>query len=215
MRRMALVIALSLVSGFSLLMFLARPGMAQSARVGQDIQTAGVSFSPGASSPDSARQETSLSTSSPTTLIFQQGISPTASYAGAADTYISIDSPTANPGQENLLGLYHDHRQKTLIRFDLTEVPRSAIVSSARLEMHTFRRETSDYTDVGTFRVLRSWTENGGSWNNATAAEPWRVAGCDGSGDRSFELVAMTRFLFGETWQVWKTPLWLHWCKTG
>ncbi len=141
-----------------------------------------------------------------TTLLFQEGTSPTASYAGVADTYLFIDRPAENWGFDTYLRLYNDHRQKVLIRFDLAEhIPSTAVVLAAQLEVSAFQRETADYTDVSAYRVLRTWTENAASWNNATASDFWGVPGCEGGGDREAEPLAVTTFFVGNSSYSWES----------
>lgn len=194
MRKLAFMIALVLVSGIALLVFLAMPGSAQ-----DDL-----AVMPALPARSDTRSDVRLRVSLDTTLVFQQGTSPTVSYDGITDTDIFNQQPAGNVGRASLLYLRHDGWRRILLRFELSDhIPRNAVVTAARLELHTFQRTTSDQTDVGLYQVLRPWAEDGASWNNTTGNDPWQVAGCDGASDRVFEYAALTTLRYGNTWYAW------------
>jgi hypothetical protein len=203
MRKRATVIALLVLSGLALLFFVTVPGAAQSGW-GASIQ-----YKTTAEAERAKQWDLPHVASTDTTIVFQEGISPTVSYDGVADTYIFIDTPMATPGGETLLRLYYDHRQKALLRFELADhIPVSAVVTAVRFELRTFQRRPPgppEQTDVGLYEVLRPWTEDGASWNDAALGERWQVAGCGPGTDRASEYVALTSLQYESTWYAWES----------
>jgi hypothetical protein len=195
MRKLAFIIALVLLFALALLICLAMPGVAQDTpavpRSGAHLHASAVT----------------------TTLIFQQGVSPDASYAGAADTHIDIDHSIENFGGDDLLRVNHDGRQKVLLRFDLSNyIPTGAVVTAARLELYAHSRRYGRTINVGLYKVLRPWTEDATTWN-----EPWQEPGCEPPSDREAEYIAVATFRYTKAWQVWDNdPLkdlvqeWVH-----
>jgi len=76
----------------------------------------------------------------PTTVSFQQGVSPSGSYTGVSDTYIWGTNPTTDRSAETTfviditVGTPTDDR-RGLLKFDLTSIPTNATVIGAKLEM--------------------------------------------------------------------------------
>ena len=182
MRKPAFVIALALFA-CALLIYFAMPGFAQD---------------PLADAWPGAGLRTSADT---TTLTFQQEVLPDASYVGVADTYIFNEAPNQNWGSDPYLRLYSDHRQKALLRFDLSEhIPTNAVVSAARLELLSYQNLTSASTQVGLYALLGAWSEDGATWNS-----PWKVAGCGEPYDREAEHAAVATLQYENRWQVWES----------
>jgi hypothetical protein len=150
--------------------------------------------------------ETPLPHSTPYELWFHNGLSPEPSYSGVADTYIDQYSPNASHGQDWELRVYYTGRQKVLLRFDLSGyIPSSAVVSAARLELYPyFRGIPAVDTSIGVYELLRPWTEDGATWNDASPGDTWQLAGCDGADDRSLEYVAVVKFQYTAQWQGWE-----------
>lgn len=146
-----------------------------------------------------------LSASPLITVTFQQGVSPNAEYAGVADTYISANAETTNYGQDLVLRMSFNGRDRILLRFDLADyIPPQAAVTGARLELYAYYSEyVSVPTDVGVYEVLRPWAETEATWTRATAEQGWQQVGCEGPDDRSQELTAMATFRTVPEWQVW------------
>lgn len=77
----------------------------------------------------------------PTTVTFQDGVSPTAGYAGTVDTYIWDTNPATDNGTavsmvvDTAIGVETDQR-KGLLKFDLSSIPTTAKVISATLELY-------------------------------------------------------------------------------
>src|SRR5437899_1189650 len=73
--------------------------------------------------------------------------------------------------------------RRTLLRFDLSQVPAGAVVSSATLKMTVVMVPLSPVNSTFDIRrVLQSWSEGGVSWNSRSGAgTPWQVPGATGS----------------------------------
>jgi hypothetical protein len=150
---------------------------------------------------------TLLPHSTPFTYSFQQGLSPEASYTGAADTYLNgLDGLNTNYGDGYELRLRYSESKNVILRFDLARyIPRDAIVTDARLELYVYNRQYSDTTTrVGLYRVLRPWLEIQATWNVAAAGSPWQVPGCTGSSDRAGTALAVTTIAYTRDWRAWQ-----------
>ncbi len=104
-------------------------------------------------------------------------------FAGTADVRISSEAPSANFGSAELkVGA----RQgiASLVRFDLTAIPSTAVVSSATLSLYAYARESVSASDLSVHRALQAWHENQATWLNADNATLWQSAGCAGTADR-------------------------------
>lgn len=144
--------------------------------------------------------------STPFISLFQNGVWPEPSYAGVSDTYIDGHRVDANIGQGYELRVYYDGRQKILLRFDVAHyIPSNAVVTGARLELYAYYRGIGGIsTLIGVHEVLRPWTEDGATWNDAAPGEPWQLAGCKGVDDRASDPAAVARFHYTQQWQVWE-----------
>jgi hypothetical protein len=140
----------------------------------------------------------------PVTLTFQSGIAPDPSYVDVSDTYIDVNLASENFGQSMHLKVNVDGRQKSLLRFELSPyVPRSAVVTSARLKLYTLDRTTLEGVEVGVYEVLRSWSEDAATWDEGEPFVAWEIPGCNGPNDRPADPVAtaIIRYLLSQ--QVW------------
>ncbi len=201
MHKRALATALILLCGLASFVFLAMPGSAQ-----HDVAL-NLADAPQLPAADEVQRDAGSAASLESTLIFQQGVSPAASYEGVADTYMFNEKPAENHGQDAVLSLYYDGRQRALLRFELAEhIPTRAIVTSAKIELRTFQKDYADATDVGLYQMLGPWVENEASWNNSAAGEPWQVAGCGPGLDRASEYAALTTLRYENTLYSWEGP---------
>ncbi len=129
----------------------------------------------GASPPMSA-----LGSEQPVTLVFQEGVSPEASYTGVADTYISLYEPTTNYGGVATLKLHtsFDGQERTLIKFDISRIPSSAVVTQATLYLYAWYRNQQFRVPAYAYQVKQRWNEGDVTWEKATSTEFWGEAGC-------------------------------------
>jgi RHS repeat-associated protein len=117
-------------------------------------------------------------------------VDPTIEIQGAAaDCTIEDDHPTTNYCSELNLELgytsdppAHDHR--ILMKFDLSSIPRDAIVLNGDLGMSLGYHTTNNPANVGVYRLLRDWT-NDATWNTYDGTHAWATAGAAGTGDAS------------------------------
>ncbi len=112
------------------------------------------------------------------------------SFEGTADTYISAWSTTRNYGLEGETVLRGSDVKATLLRFDVSSLPRTASVTQARLLLYAMRSGTSPLA-VNIYRVFRSWVDTEATWDLASRTNAWAQAGCNNTAtDRSAEAVA-------------------------
>ncbi len=98
----------------------------------------------------------------PTTVVFQDGISPTGAYAGTSDTTIWDTNPATNYGgdatftSDKAVGVETDQR-KGLLKFDLSagSIPTNAVVIGAKVDLY-IAAEGQGYK---MHQMLVDWTE--------------------------------------------------------
>jgi len=66
------------------------------------------------------------------------------------------------------------------------------------------KTEPAAATVVGAYPVLRTWAEDGATWNDALAGVPWEIGGCDGGSDRGQTAVAASTLEWTKRWQAWE-----------
>jgi hypothetical protein len=119
------------------------------------------------------------------TIDFQQGVSPTAMYAGARDTVLGFGP--ANPDVNiDGLGLIAETSNTSepaalLIRFDVSAIPPTATITSAALVLSVFGTGGSGSFPV--YESLRPWSDSGATWRSYSAGNLWTGLGGDGAGD--------------------------------
>ena len=97
----------------------------------------------------------------PTTISFQDGVSPTGAYAGTRDTYIWGTTPTTARGTEVTfvlditVGTPTDDR-KSLVKWDLSSIPATATVIGANMECWI----TAEGQGWIWYRMLQTWDES-------------------------------------------------------
>lgn len=150
-------------------------------------------------------------------MVLQQGAQPDAGYAGAADVILANDV-TANA---NLGGLEHlecfygeaEHR-RTLLRWDLSPLPKGCYVQSAVVELYRYDGEAELPMPVALYTCAADWVEgtgyafwpsdayvpDGATWTNAAPGTPWDTPGGD-YGDMLAETVLPTSLTSG--WVRW------------
>ena len=102
------------------------------------------------------------------------------------DTFISSLDPTGNHGGVSIyIGESNTSSDvvRTLLKFDLSSIPATAIVESATLSLW----QTNDFSDnartLRVFRVKRSWVEVEATWNIYSTGNNWQTAGGFGADD--------------------------------
>ena len=120
--------------------------------------------------------------------VLQQGVSPTAEYAGCKDTWISGDRWTQHSHHGNAPTLSCYKGGRILIRFDLSPIPSGDTIHKAvlRLADATLLRKGRDGkfpTGMRARRMTRAW-EDSANWSEHTRVDPrkvdegdWKTAG--------------------------------------
>lgn len=120
-----------------------------------------------------------------------------------ADTTLDQYQSGVNFGANPLLQLVEDSRQEILLRFDLSEIPRDAVITSAQMYLYFGERSAVDTINAALYAVNRHWVENEATWGQATVGQNWSAGGANGvPGDRRGEPAATT-LLTDLGWASW------------
>ncbi|MFT4605122.1 MAG: PKD repeat protein [Rhodothermales bacterium] len=119
---------------------------------------------------------------------FQDGVSPSPTYLGTADTKMSADDPSADFGAVDNMEIDGSPELGVLLRWDTSEVPTGVTVLSASISLSVFDSSPDTYEMYG---LLRSWSETEANWLNATATTPWAKTGADGLADHDNPVVGL------------------------
>jgi uncharacterized repeat protein (TIGR01451 family) len=119
----------------------------------------------------------------PTTITFQDGVSPTAGYASTLDTYIWDTAPDdATVGTavtfiaDKALGVETDQR-KSLLKFDISTIPAGATIVGARLDLFLsvegqgwsmYRILTANWNESSTYNTLTGGVNDDGTEASTT-----------------------------------------------
>jgi hypothetical protein len=115
-------------------------------------------------------------------------LDPTVEIQGAAaDCTIQSDLPNTNFCSLSTVEVgyttvspAHDHR--ILLKFDLSSIPRDAIVLNGDLGMSSWTHSTNTPAPIGAYRLLRDWT-NSATWNTYDGTHAWSTPGATGAAD--------------------------------
>ncbi|WP_460417577.1 DNRLRE domain-containing protein [Planifilum fimeticola] len=123
----------------------------------------------------------------------------------APDTILSSGAPTQNRGDETWLqagtGSATYGTTRSLIRFDTSQIPDTANVILAELNLWTWY----EYGDSGTLEVYplnRAFGEKTATWNQADSSVSWTSPGGDYAGTPSDTVSGITN---DPKWRVWDT----------
>jgi hypothetical protein len=130
-----------------------------------------------------AHQYLIYSSAAPTlyTLTFQQGVSPTSTYAGATDTYIYRYEPTINRASDVQLIVNNGGSLASLLKFDISAVPSDAVIKEAQLTMY-LTNQPSEALDVSLYALKPHWVDTEVNWEQAAQGAPWAVPGAGSAG---------------------------------
>lgn len=155
----------------------------------------------------------------PGSVVITFGETPSATVKGVtADTYLSseLTSATFNYGAATSLSI-ETTQKRTLIRFDVSALPASAQLVSARLHLNVTSLELS--TTIMVSPILEAWTEgtqNGAAgvanYTQRTSTQNWTTAGA-GAGSTGTSIASLQTSALGEigldlpiaTIQSWRT----------
>ena len=118
------------------------------------------------------------------TVIYQQDLN---GYSGTTDTYINIYSSNTNFWENTLLITRAYRNSKSLIRFDVTQIPSNAVINSAKLKLYVYNNSgNGGGNSVSLYRVLdKSWMESEATWNVYQSGFSWSAAGMGSGSDYS------------------------------
>jgi hypothetical protein len=143
----------------------------------------------------------------------QQGVD---GYEGCEDTRITEENPDLNFGNEELV-LGMKGRVGTLIRFDVSSIPRYALIEEATLGIlvHNYGQRPEDASICATYAVSRTWTEMEATWYKATNTDDWGLPGCnDTTTDRSPTPLDHQAIYQRDRWYTWNvTPAVQRWVQ--
>lgn len=102
--------------------------------------------------------------------------------ASANDTHINSTSSTTNfsttttlqVGERNDLA---SDQSRTLIKFDISLIPRNARILRADLTLTIDAVYTSNARDQKLYRLLRNWVESQATWGEWSSGNSWTTAG--------------------------------------
>ena len=134
---------------------------------------------------DAAVASTEQNYSGLTSMTFQNGVAPTAGYAGIADATIDADSATTNfgsnvalhaggvSGTTNLGG-----NCSTVMSVDLSALPDSAVIFRARLFLYQNSLvSAANAVKIKMYELVNPFTENQVTWTVRKTAINWTTAG--------------------------------------
>lgn len=117
---------------------------------------------------------------------FQDGVSPDPAYAGTRDTHINQVKQDENVGRVDELEADGDETAGqsiwSLLRWDVSSLPRDAVVLSAVITLNI--QGTSKSVGYRMFGAKRPWVETEATWKEFAAGRSWRSPGARSVVDR-------------------------------
>lgn len=125
----------------------------------------------------------------PTTITtsFQNGVGPSASYAGTIDASINQNQPTTNFASAPTILIDGDdpgnsgRDLSTLIKWDVAAIPPGSSVKSAAIRFNVVNVSSLTYE---AYEMKRTWSETQATWNQYATGAAWQTAGALGANDR-------------------------------
>ncbi|MBC7237013.1 MAG: DNRLRE domain-containing protein, partial [Chloroflexi bacterium] len=116
----------------------------------------------------------------PQTRVFSEGLE---GYSGVAETYIQHDSSDPH-GAEQMVHMKETSygTKRTLMRFDLAEIPYYMEIVEARLELFVGYRYPQSAAPVNLFYMLKPWDEATATWSSSGSSGDWTLPGAGGEG---------------------------------
>ncbi|MBW2980810.1 DNRLRE domain-containing protein [Candidatus Woesearchaeota archaeon] len=103
------------------------------------------------------------------------------------DTHIRGGYPNRNYGAEGEIQVKGDQSQRSLIEFNLSDIPSSSLIENATLELYVTGKGTGSPV-INIYRINNSWTEgtgtgevtdDGATWNSRNGSVDWDDQGGD------------------------------------
>lgn len=134
---------------------------------------------------------------------FQNGVSPSAAYAGTTDTTLQQNAPTTAAGEGVSISADYvtsgaGFSAEGLLRFDVGAIPSGSTVSAATLTLNITNATSG--TPYVFYPLARAWTEAQATWNSAASGVAWASGGARGASDRgSAGVASLTPTAVGKT----------------
>lgn len=128
-------------------------------------------------------------------VVFQDGVSPSTSYAGETDTTLQQSTPTTAHASDVLVRVDHDYPDATrnvaegALRFDLSSIPVGATITSVTLTLN-ITNPTTGTVGYSFYPLERAWTASEATWTGPTTGTTWQAPGAEGISDRSSSAIA-------------------------
>ena len=131
------------------------------------------------------------------TTAFQDGVAPTASYAGTRDTMLEQDHPSTSHGSDKKLSVSGDTPGGSgkdivaLLRWELAAaIPSNAIVRGVKITLTVSDKADQSYS---LFELRRAWDEGSATWKLASSSVAWGSNGAAGTTDRAAASLGVLR----------------------
>ncbi len=135
-----------------------------------------------------------------TSALFQDGIFPTAGYAGTRDTRLESTLPNTNFGGGREVGADGPVALSAatgLIEWDIRTIPVGAVVQGASITLD-IKNTSPDTFEV--YAMRRDWREGEATWRGSSTNSTWQSAGAQGLNDRGNTVIgSITPNAFGPT----------------
>jgi hypothetical protein len=119
-----------------------------------------------------------------TTVIFQNGISPSATYFGTTTTWLSEKRADQNFGSSASVRIDGEDSSEMdrygLLKWDLSSIPAGSQVQSVTITFKVTDGHTGRYE---LYKMKRPWIQDEATWNDYAEGAPWEVAGAKGKLD--------------------------------
>lgn len=126
-----------------------------------------------------------------TRVTFQNGVAPSAAYAGQEDTIIvngfEPGAPGANANGAGLSAGGRYPRSAVLLAFDVSAIPADARVVSASLTLGLSNGSADAFPLFG---MTRPWSEGQATWFTSDGVDPWAAPGIDSTADHEATSIA-------------------------
>lgn len=118
-------------------------------------------------------------------------------YAGGRDTMLNAAFPTRNFGSNDVMGVRSGGYANSLLTFDLAPLPNDVAVVDATLRLYVAGRTAPGAVNLEALQLLRPWSENYATWQQASSNQPWSAPGAAGVGTDHRAVVEDTQEIAG------------------
>jgi hypothetical protein len=111
---------------------------------------------------------------------FQNGVFPTAAYAGCADTKLwqtSFANTNFGADFDSAIGIQSSEKKRLLLRFDVSAIPSTVTVTSAVITIKTSELLGTETPVMAFHKMKKTWIEAEATWNKRNTSISWLTAG--------------------------------------